>query len=114
MLWIIPGKQRIGVSNSKIINNELEKEVHVYTIDIDVGGTLTDGVFSDGREITEVKVDTTPHDLTVCLVECLMQGAQELGLQGIAELMKLTKVLRWSSTVTTNVLAERRGGYMDR
>jgi len=86
----------------------------VYTIDIDVGGTLTDGVFSDGREITEVKVDTTPHDLTVCLVECLMQGAQELGLQGIAELMKLTKVLRWSSTVTTNVLAERRGGYMDR
>ena len=82
----------------------------MFTINIDVGGTLTDGVFSDGREITEVKVDTTPHDLTVCLVECLIQGVQELGLQGIAELMKLTKVLRWSSTVTTNVLAERKEG----
>ncbi len=81
----------------------------MYTIDIDVGGTLTDGIFSDGIEITEVKVDTTPHDLTVCLVECLSEGAQRLGFQGITELMKRTKVLRWSSTVTTNVLAERKG-----
>ncbi|HDM79156.1 MAG TPA: hydantoinase/oxoprolinase family protein [Deltaproteobacteria bacterium] len=81
----------------------------MYTIDIDVGGTQTDGVFTDGREITEVKVDTTPHDLTVCFIECLSQGAKQLGFETIDRLMKETKILRWSSTITTNVLAERRG-----
>ena len=38
----------------------------MYTVDIDVGGTLTDGLFSDGKAAIPVKVDTTPHDLTVC------------------------------------------------
>jgi acetophenone carboxylase len=81
----------------------------VYTIDIDTGGTLTDGVFSDGVEVKEVKVDTTPHDITVCLFECLNQGASKLGFDSLKELMKETSVIRWSSTVTTNVLAERTG-----
>jgi len=84
----------------------------VYTIDIDIGGTLTDGVFSDGADITEVKVDTTPHDITVCLFECLNQGALKLGFDSLKELMKETSVIRWSSTVTTNVLAERTGPKM--
>ena len=81
----------------------------MYTIDIDTGGTLTDGVFSDGVEVKEVKVDTTPHDITVCLFECLNQGASKLGFDSLKELMKETSVIRWSSTVTTNVLAERTG-----
>jgi N-methylhydantoinase A len=88
------------------------KEVDVYTIDIDIGGTLTDGVFSDGVDITEIKVDTTPHDITVCLFECLNQGASKLGFDNLKELMKGTSVIRWSSTVTTNVLAERTGPKM--
>ena len=37
----------------------------MFTVDIDVGGTLTDGLFSDGAKAASVKVDTTPHDLTV-------------------------------------------------
>lgn len=40
----------------------------MYTVDIDVGGTLTDGLFSDGQTAVAVKVDTTPHDLTVCFI----------------------------------------------
>ncbi len=31
----------------------------VFTIDIDTGGTLTDGLFTDGTVIKRVKVDTT-------------------------------------------------------
>lgn len=84
----------------------------MYTIDIDSGGTLTDGVFSDGVDITEIKVDTTAHDITVCLFDCLNQGASKLGFDSLQELMKETSVIRWSSTVTTNVLAERTGPKM--
>ena len=47
-----------------------------YTIDVDIGGTLTDGLFSDGQRAEMVKVDTTPHDFTVCFFECLNEGAR--------------------------------------
>ena len=43
-------------------------------MDIDIGGTLTDGLFSDGVTVTPVKVDTTPHDFTVCFFDCLKEG----------------------------------------
>jgi hypothetical protein len=46
----------------------------VLTVDIDIGGTLTDGIFVDGEKIICAKVDTTPHDLTICLFDCLTQG----------------------------------------
>src|SRR5580658_5861189 len=36
-----------------------------WTVDIDVGGTLTDALCTKGEEVFCVKVDTTPHDLTV-------------------------------------------------
>ena len=41
----------------------------MLTVDIDIGGTLTDGIFTDGQSIVCAKVDTTPHDLTICLVD---------------------------------------------
>ena len=81
----------------------------MYTIDIDVGGTFTDGLFSDGQRLTPVKVDTTPHDLTVCFMDCLQAGAEQLGLADLAVLLAQTRLIRWSTTITTNVLAERRG-----
>jgi len=81
----------------------------VYTIDIDVGGTFTDGLFTEGRHMTPVKVDTTPHDLTVCFLDCLQAGSDQLGLPDLAALLGQTQLIRWSTTVTTNVLAERRG-----
>ena len=40
-----------------------------FTIDIDTGGTFTDGFFFHKDRTTIVKVPTTPHDLTVCFMD---------------------------------------------
>jgi N-methylhydantoinase A len=81
----------------------------VWTVDIDVGGTLTDGLFSDGATVACAKVDTTPHDLTVCLFDCLSQGAAQLGFADTNQFLELVELIRWSTTITSNVLAESHG-----
>ena len=58
----------------------------MWIVDIDVGGTLTDGIFTSGEQVFSAKVDTTPHDLTVCLFDCLAQGAAKLRLCRYARL----------------------------
>ncbi|GAB7057107.1 MULTISPECIES: hydantoinase/oxoprolinase family protein [unclassified Paenibacillus] len=80
-----------------------------YTVDIDIGGTLTDGLFSDGRQVIATKVDTTPHDFTVCFFECIREGANRLGYESLTDFFADVKVIRWSSTIATNVLAEGKG-----
>lgn len=81
----------------------------MLTADIDIGGTLTDGLFTDGTRLVCVKVDTTPHDLTVCLFECLTQGAGQLGYADVDALLEDLELIRWSTTITSNVLAECSG-----
>ena len=81
----------------------------MYSADIDVGGTLTDGIFSNGSRIVCSKVDSTPHDLTVCLFDCLTQGATQLGFPNLNSFLEQVELLRWSTTITSNVLAELRG-----
>lgn len=81
----------------------------MYSIDIDVGGTLTDGIFSDGSRLVCAKVDSTAHDLTVCLFDCLTSGATQLGFSDLASFLEQVELLRWSTTITSNVLAEGRG-----
>ncbi len=81
----------------------------MYTVDIDVGGTLTDGLFSDGKSAIPVKVDTTPHDLTICFQECLTEGARQLGFEDLTEFMNQVDLIRWSTTITSNALAQRTG-----
>ena len=81
----------------------------MYSVDIDVGGTLTDGIFSDGTRLVCAKVDSTPHDLTVCLFDCLAQGAAQTGFSDVAGFLEQVELLRWSTTITSNVLAELRG-----
>jgi N-methylhydantoinase A/oxoprolinase/acetone carboxylase beta subunit len=81
----------------------------VLTVDIDVGGTLTDGIFTRDGTISCVKVDTTPHDLTVCLFDCLTQGARQLGFDDVDAFLESVDLIRWSTTITSNVLAEQRG-----
>jgi N-methylhydantoinase A/oxoprolinase/acetone carboxylase beta subunit len=81
----------------------------VWTVDIDVGGTLTDGLFTGSDGVTSVKVDTTPHDLTVCLFDCLAQGAEKLNFPDTATFLEQVDLIRWSTTITSNVLAELRG-----
>ena len=81
----------------------------MYSVDIDVGGTLTDGLFSDGSRQVCAKVDTTAHDLTVCLFDCLTRGATQLGFADLESFLEQVELLRWSTTITSNVLAELRG-----
>ena len=81
----------------------------MLTADIDIGGTLTDGIFIEDKKLVCVKVDTTPHDLTVCLFECLAQGASQLGYTDVDALLDNLELIRWSTTITSNVLAECSG-----
>lgn len=80
-----------------------------YTADIDIGGTLTDGLFGDGERTWVAKVDTTPHDFTVCFFEALREGANLTGHDDLASFLAEVAVIRWSSTIATNVLAEEKG-----
>ncbi len=81
----------------------------MWTADIDVGGTLTDGLFTSGDDVVCVKVDTTPHDLTVCLFDCLNQAAEKIGFSDTLAFLENVNLIRWSTTITSNVLAELRG-----
>jgi acetophenone carboxylase len=81
----------------------------MWTVDIDVGGTLTDGLFTSGDDVVCVKVDTTPHDLTVCLFDCLNQAAEKMGFPDTGAFLENVNLIRWSTTITSNVLAELRG-----
>lgn len=80
-----------------------------FTADIDTGGTFTDGLFTDGGTIQRVKVDTTPHDHTVAWINCLREGASKFGFSRIRDFLEQVDIMRWSSTVATNVIAERKG-----
>ncbi len=78
------------------------------TIDIDTGGTFTDGYFVWNGQVVTVKVPTTPHDLTVCFQECIKAGAGRLGLE-TPQLLYQTDLVRFSNTIGTNTIIQRSG-----
>lgn len=80
-----------------------------FTVDIDTGGTFTDGLFSDGKEIRRVKVDTTPHDLTVSWLNCIREGATKFGFSTLGEFLEQVDIVRWSNTIASNAIAEHKG-----
>src|SRR5438309_9238003 len=47
----------------------------IYTLSLH--DALPIWIFIDGQKLVCVKVDTTPHDLTVCLFECLRERSEE-------------------------------------
>tara|TARA_R110000850_G_scaffold191091_1_gene317205 strand:+ start:1009 stop:2988 length:1980 start_codon:yes stop_codon:yes gene_type:complete len=82
----------------------------MLTIDIDTGGTMTDALVTDGATRHCIKVDTTPHDFTVSFQECLREAARVCGEgEDLNVFLRKVSLIRWSSTITTNVLAQRRG-----
>lgn len=81
----------------------------MLTVDIDTGGTMTDALVSDGAVRLAFKVDTTPHDYTVSFLACLQEAAKAMSYDSVAEFLRRVDLIRWSSTITTNVLGERRG-----
>lgn len=78
------------------------------TVNIDAGGTFTDGHLSWKGERRSVKVPTTPHDLTECFIDCIEKGADALDLE-IEQLLEGTDVLRLATTLGTNTIIERSG-----
>ena len=79
-----------------------------YTINIDTGGTFTDGFITDQEIAIRTKVETTPHDLTAGILACIDQGATYLGLTR-SELLQITETVRFSTTIGTNALINRSG-----
>jgi N-methylhydantoinase A len=78
------------------------------TIDIDTGGTFTDGFFVRDDEVRTVKTLTTPHDLTVCFLECIESGARAFG-EPVDALLCDTDLVRFCTTIGTNCIIERSG-----
>lgn len=80
----------------------------VITIDIDTGGTFTDGfVVRDGIAHT-IKTLTTPHDLAVCFRETIENAAGALGMT-VPDMLRDTVSVRYATTVGTNTVVQRRG-----
>ena len=80
----------------------------MYTIDIDTGGTFTDGFIVGDRNQLSVKVETTPHDLTVCFRDCIQEAARRLDMD-ITDLLDQTRIIRFSSTIATNTAVQHAG-----
>lgn len=78
------------------------------TVNIDAGGTFTDGVFTHGETTETAKVPTTEHDLTVCFMECIERGAEKLDMS-VDSLLGDSDVIRFSTTVGTNTVIEKTG-----
>jgi N-methylhydantoinase A len=81
----------------------------MLTVGIDTGGTFTDVfVNSDDGRVATVKVETTPHDLTVCFADSIRASAEELGLP-LQDFLRRADVIRFSSTIGTNTVLTHSG-----
>ncbi len=78
------------------------------SIDIDVGGTFTDLVLNLDGHAVQAKVPTTAYDLSVCFLNVIEVGAQELGLT-LDQLLPRVGMVRYSTTIAMNRLIERKG-----
>ncbi|GAB3345148.1 hydantoinase/oxoprolinase family protein [Modestobacter lapidis] len=81
----------------------------MYKVDIDTGGTMTDALVSGEGRVASLKVETTPHDVTIAFVSILEAATSELGFDSLRSFLEHVEVIRWSSTITSNVLAQRVG-----
>ena len=79
-----------------------------YVINIDTGGTFTDGYVTGPAGSIRAKVDTTPHDLTVGILACIDRAAGLLEMSR-PELLRQTDTVRFSTTIGTNTLINRSG-----
>jgi N-methylhydantoinase A len=79
-----------------------------FMVGIDTGGTFTDGFFSHDGELRTAKVLTTPHDLTVCLADCVREGARQFGVS-VPDMLADTDIVRYSTTISVNTIIQRTG-----
>lgn len=81
----------------------------MLNIDIDTGGTMTDGLVSGDGTVFSIKVETTPHDVTLAFLEILEAARTHVGAASLRDLLDDVALIRWSSTITSNVLAQKSG-----
>ena len=70
---------------------------------------MTDTLVSGGDLPLLVKVESTPHDITLSFRQSLEAAAAQSGFESLKEFLQQVRLIRWSSTLTSNVLAERKG-----
>lgn len=78
------------------------------SLDIDVGGTFTDCVLFFDGQFLQLKVPTTPYNLSVGFRTGIDGLAQRLGVS-TNELLSRLEVVRYSTTVALNALIQRTG-----
>ena len=78
-------------------------------IDVDTGGTMTDTLVSGGAAPLLIKVESTPHDVTVSFMQSLEAAAAAAGFRDLTSFLDEVRLIRWTSTLTSNVLAQRKG-----
>jgi N-methylhydantoinase A/oxoprolinase/acetone carboxylase beta subunit len=78
-------------------------------ISIDNGGTFTDVCVTGGERVMHAKSLTTPYDLSACFVDVLKAASLELfGEQDLNRLLAQAEILRYSSTVGTNAIVQKK------
>ena len=81
----------------------------MFWVDVDTGGTMTDTLICGGDKPLLVKVESTPHDVTESFIKSLEMASEMLEFEDLSSFLERVSFIRWTSTLTSNVLAERRG-----
>lgn len=79
-----------------------------YSVGIDMGGTFTDGLFSDGELAATVKVPTTRFDLTRSVMACLASGAAAFDVS-LEDFLGEVGLFRLATTIGTNAVVTGTG-----
>ena len=79
-----------------------------YSVGIDMGGTFTDGYFSDGERAVAAKVPTTHFDLTRSVMACLAEGAEAFGVS-LEDFLSDVELFRLATTIGTNAVVTGTG-----
>ncbi len=80
-------------------------------VGVDVGGTFTDLVMSDGEQISLTKMPSTPGDKSEAIIAALRGIAESSGTQ-LSEFLSDTEVVVLGTTVVTNALLEYTGARL--
>lgn len=81
------------------------------SINIDTGGTFTDCVIFKEDQSVMTKALTTRHDVGICTIQVISEGAKKLGMS-VEELLSKCNMIRYGTTLATNALLERKGAKL--
>ncbi len=79
-----------------------------YIVNVDVGGTFMDFFVAKGDEYITTKVPTTAYELGVGFIRGLEECAEKNG-ETLEQFLKDTEVIKYCTTIGTNILIERTG-----